>query len=148
MSLGQDALISVVGYYGARPNQVFDAWLNIEAISQFMFGPQIRENEAIDRIEIDPQVGGRFLFTVLRDGKKIDHVGEYFEIKRPLRLSFSWGINDLQNDSRVNIEIIGLGTGSQLTLHHNLPARWASYAEPTKLGWKKILDSLSLYLDN
>ena len=147
MSDDGSVLISCVGYFASRPNKVFDAWLDTEMIAKFMFGPHLRENEEILSLEIDPTVGGTFLFSVMRDGRKINHVGEYFEIKRPLRLTFSWGIDHLQSDSRVTIEFIGLGSGTQLTLHHSIPQKWADLADRTKEGWTKIINQLSEVID-
>ncbi|MEK6555046.1 MAG: SRPBCC family protein [Bdellovibrionota bacterium] len=146
----ENVTVTVVGYYASRPEKVFDAWLNPEMIGQFMFGPLLREEEII-HIQVDPVIGGKFSFLVQRDGQKLDHVGEYLDIKRPLRLAFTWGVQmkptENHSDSRVRIEIIGLGTGTQLTLNHDIPAEWADYADRTKEGWTKILNVLADIID-
>jgi uncharacterized protein YndB with AHSA1/START domain len=142
----ENITVTVVGYYASRPEKIFSAWLDPEMVAQFMFGSRLREEEII-HIQIDPQVGGRFSFLVRRDGKMLDHVGEYLEIKRPLRLAFTWGVQSQKAQSQVRIEIIGLGTGCQLTLNHEIPASLASHADQTKEAWTKTLDVLSDVLE-
>jgi uncharacterized protein YndB with AHSA1/START domain len=140
--------IRVAHTYTASAERVFDAWLDPKMLAKFMFGPHLRDEEIL-HLKIDPRVGGQFSFLVRRQGADIDHVGQYFEIERPHRLSFSWsaiakGYADKPDaGSRVTIEIAPRGKGCELTLTHDIPAEWADYAERTQQGWTKMATSLA-----
>jgi uncharacterized protein YndB with AHSA1/START domain len=134
--------VRVTRHFNAGPERVFDAWLTPDMLSQWMFGPNIREEEVL-HLTVDARVGGSFSFLVRRQGEEIDHIGEYLEISRPRRLVFTWGIRqDTTDFSRVIIEIVPLETGSELILSHELHPDWADYAGRTEAGWTKMLDAL------
>ena len=99
---------------------------------------------------LDPRLGGSFSFVVRRQGQEVDHVGEYFEIDRPRRLVFSWGIGQrpLPESSRVTIGVVPLETGSEVTLTHELHPDRADYASRTEAGWTRILNALAATLDD
>src|SRR5688572_6176356 len=88
--------------FSASPQHIFNMWLDPEKIADWMFGPKVRDEQVLG-IEIDPKVGGRFSFKVLRDGTEIDHVGEYVAIDRPRRLAFTWAVRGEGLNSRVSI---------------------------------------------
>ena len=92
-------------------------------------------------------MGGAFSFLVRRQGEEIDHVGKYREIDRPRRLVFTWGIaGESEDESIVIIEIVPGGTGAELSLTHELDAKWADYASRTEAGWTRMLDALATTL--
>jgi uncharacterized protein YndB with AHSA1/START domain len=133
--------------FNASPERVFDAWLDPKLIGQWMFGKALREEEVL-RIAVDARVGGAFSFLVRRGGQEIDHIGRYLAIERPKRLAFTWGIAGESTDgSRVTIDIVPDGAGCELTLTHEMAAKWAEYAERTKAGWTRMLDVLATTLD-
>src|SRR5262247_4944866 len=128
--------------FSVSPERVFDACLDPEMIGKWMFGPALREEEVL-RIVADARVGGSFSFLVRRRGEEIDHVGKYREIDRPRRLVFTWGIaGESDDESLVIIEIVPRETGSELSLTHEMDAKWADYASRTEAGWSKMLDML------
>jgi len=134
--------VQVSRRYEAPAERVFDAWLDADRMSRWMFGPAIRDEEVL-RLSIDPHVGGTFSFLVRRQGTEIDHVGTYLEIDRPRRLAFTWGTADaLPDTSRVTIDIAADGGGCILTLTHDMDSKWADYKARTESGWRTILDSL------
>jgi uncharacterized protein YndB with AHSA1/START domain len=138
--------VSVTRHFDASPERVFDAWLDPEMIGKWMFGPALREEEVL-RIVADARVGGAFSFLVRRQGEEIDHVGKYREIDRPRRLVFTWGIaGESEDESLVIIEIAPQETGAELTLTHEMDAKWADYASRTEAGWTKMLDALETAL--
>ena len=132
--------------FDAPPYRVFDAWLDPRAISRWMFGPTIRDEEIV-RISLDPRLGGAVSFVVRRQGEEIDHVGEYLEIKRPQRLVFTWGTADtLPDTSRVTVEVAPQASGSELTLTHEMDPKWADYTSRIEASWTKMLASLDTSL--
>jgi uncharacterized protein YndB with AHSA1/START domain len=138
--------VSVTRHFDASPERVFDAWLDPEMIGKWMFGPALREEEVL-RIVADARVGGAFSFLVRRRGQEIDHVGKYREIDRPRRLVFTWGVaGESEDESLVTIEIVPQETGAELTLTHEMDAKWADYASRTEAGWTKMLEALAVTL--
>jgi uncharacterized protein YndB with AHSA1/START domain len=123
--------------------QVFDAWLNPDLISQWMFGPALRDEEVV-QMTVDGRVGGAFSFVVRRQGIEIDHVGEYLEIDRPRRLVFTWDVRGhLDDESRVIIDITALDQGCELTLIHEMAPQWAEFAERSREAWAKMIGVLA-----
>ncbi len=43
----------------------------------------------------------------------------------------------------MTIDIAANGTGSTVTLTHEMDPQWAAYEEQTRHGWTMILDSLA-----
>lgn len=126
--------------------RIFDAWLDPAMIGQWMFGPSVRDEEVV-RLSVDARVGGAFSFVVRRKGEEIDHGGRYAEIRRPERLSFTWGIaGDFGEESAVYIDIKPLGKACELTLVHELHPNWADYARLTEAAWGRMLDVLAAQL--
>ncbi|TCP58156.1 uncharacterized protein YndB with AHSA1/START domain [Tumebacillus sp. BK434] len=135
--------VRVTRRFAVAPETIFDAWLTPELIGRWMFGPALREEEVL-RIETDARVGGTFSFVVRRGDLEIDHIGRYLELDRPRRLVFTWAVApDPIDSSRVQIDIVPLETGCELTLTHELAAEWADYADRTKGSWSRMLDALA-----
>jgi uncharacterized protein YndB with AHSA1/START domain len=129
--------------FAASPERAFDAWLEPARAGRFLFAT---ESGAMVRAEIDPRVGGAFAFVDRRQGRDIEHVGEYLAIERPRRLVFSFAVPQYSPErTRVTVEIAPHGTGCALTLTHEgvLP----DYASRTGEGWTGILDRLAEVLD-
>lgn len=97
------------------------------------------------RAEIDARIGGSFAFVDRRDGKDVEHTGEYLEIARPRRLVFTLSVDESAAD-RVIVDIVPIETGCELTLMHEMRPEWAEYASRTEEGWSGILDGLAVTL--
>jgi uncharacterized protein YndB with AHSA1/START domain len=137
-------VIEVERQFAAPTETLFDAWIAPDKISQWMFGPNIRDEEIL-HIETDPRPEGRFSFLVRRNGQELDHVGTYREVARPHRLVFTWGVGAEQGDaSVVTISIATSESGSLLKLSHRIHPDWAAYAERTKAGWTRMLEQLAV----
>lgn len=138
----QPVRVRVIRDFDVSPEAIFDAWLDPKVIGHWMFGPALRDEEIL-HIETDARIGGRFSFLVRRQGAEIDHVGTYLRIERPRTLVFTWGIaGESAGESEVHIVILPRGTGCELTLTHDMPAKWAEYADRTRAGWTKMLEAL------
>lgn len=132
----------VVRHFKVPAERVFDAWLAPEQIGQWMFGPNIRVEEVVS-LKVQPRIGGTFAFVVRREGKQLDHVGEYLELQRPHRLVFNWRIVQAGGEpSRVFIDIVPKPHGCELTLVHEMAPEWADFVKRSEEGWAKMLTAL------
>ncbi len=130
--------VRVTRRFSAPPERVFDAWLDPDKAGRFLYATD--EGEMV-RVEIDPQVGGRYTIVERRDGRDVEHTGEYLEIDRPRRLVFTLQVPLYSEQAdRVTVEIEPEDGGSELTLIHETTKQWADQSGE---GWKMILDSLA-----
>jgi uncharacterized protein YndB with AHSA1/START domain len=131
--------VRVTRDFDAAPERVFDAWLDPASAGRWLFATATGR---MVRAEIDPRVGGRFVFVDRRDGEDVEHVGDYLEIDRPRRLAFSFAVPKFSATStRVSLDLLPKGDGCTLTLIHEgvLP----DYASRTQEGWAAILTGLA-----
>jgi uncharacterized protein YndB with AHSA1/START domain len=136
------------GLFKAAPEKVFRAWLDTNVISQFMFGPKVRDEEIVS-LANEPIVGGKFSYIVRRNGHELNHKGEYLEIKAPDRLVFTWSVEEDEDSavSRVVVDVAPVTDGSELTVTHEMPAGSENFVEQAKKAWGKMIDKLITALD-
>ena len=101
----------------AAAEEIFDAWLDAEALAIWM----------------------------RPDGKVVEHVGKYVEIDPPRRLVFTWASPATQHkDSLVTIEFIESDGATEVSLtHEQLPSE-ESRDRHTE-GWKSVLNKLERF---
>lgn len=128
----------------APPERVFDAWLDPTCARRWLFATPDGEME---RVEINPRVGGRFQFDERRGSALAEHFGEYLEIERPHRLVFSFAAVRDSGYTKVTVTVVAQGNGSLLTLVHEMDPEWAEFADRTRQGWAMILDGLARTVD-
>ena len=126
----------------ASPEMVFDAWLNPESVGQWLFATP---DGAMEKVEIDPRIGGGFTIVERRGADLAEHFGEYVEIDRPRLLIFDFWTSMSDERTRVTVTIAPDGDGSLLTLRHD--GIWADYEAKTRHGWATILDGLARILE-
>ncbi|MBI2423706.1 MAG: SRPBCC domain-containing protein [Candidatus Hydrogenedentes bacterium] len=143
MSANKTVRVQVTHSFTTTPERVFDAWLDPHWIGQWMFGPNVREEEVL-HLQTDPRVDGAFSFLVRRGETTIDHIGAYRELDRPHRLVFTWGIaGESVDESVVTILIEPTKEGCALSLTHVMDVKWAEYASRTQAGWTTMLNALA-----
>ena len=138
-------ILTVERRIAARPERVFDAWLDPTAVGRWLFATL---DGVMERVEIDSRVGGCFLIAERRGGELAEHFGEYLEIDRPRRLVFTFAAVRDSGATRVTVTIVPDGDGSRITLVHEMDPKWAEYEDRTREGWTKILEGLDRTLTN
>lgn len=127
--------------------RVYDAILEPDMISRFMFGPLLREEEIL-HIRNEPRGGGTFSYKVRRGEHEIDHVGDFLELDRPRRIVFTWGIasESAAGGSVVSIYITPTAEGCSVRLVHEMAPEWADFIDRSRDAWKKMLAVLATLL--
>jgi uncharacterized protein YndB with AHSA1/START domain len=139
MSTTATVTVRVSRRFTSAPDRVFDAWLDPAVAGRWLFATPTGQ---LVKAEIDAQVGGRFTLTDRRNGEDIDHVGEYLEIQRPLRLVFKFLVPKFtQIWTNVAVEIAPQSSGCELTLMHE--GVLAEYEERSINGWTMLLAALA-----
>jgi uncharacterized protein YndB with AHSA1/START domain len=139
MSAQPHATVCVAHHFDAPPERVFDAWLDPDK-TRYWFAPGLGE---VVRVEIHARVGGLFSIVQRRNGKEVDHRGEYITIDRPRQLAFTWGVpQDSPDTARVVVDIVPAGLGSNLTLSHELHPAWAGFASRAEETWLRMLEAM------
>jgi uncharacterized protein YndB with AHSA1/START domain len=134
--------VTVSRMFRASAARVFDAWLDPQRASQFLF---TRPGQVIVRTEMDARVGGSYLFVARRDGRDIDHVGEYLEIDPPRRLVFTLRVPFVwTDDNRVTVEIVPVQDGCELTVTHE--GVLEEHESGINSGWTHFLIGLETML--
>jgi uncharacterized protein YndB with AHSA1/START domain len=119
----------------APPDRVFAAWLDPASLARWL--SPVGHAEA----DVEPWVGGRLRVTMVGDGRRIEHTGEYRELVPHRRLVLTWQSPYTGPEpSLVTVELLPVSGGTELTLvHERLPAGGAASHGG---GWTRILDRL------
>lgn len=136
--------------FKASAERVFDAWLNPEQVRVWL-AAALRGcglAGAIKRVEIDACIGGKFLFSDMRDGQEARHWGTYLELDRPRKLVFTWIVAESEeaDPSRVTLTIQPDADGCVATIVHEMDAKWVEYVSRTESGWARMLAEVDRHL--
>ena len=132
------AVVEISRRLEVSPETLFDAWLDPASVRHWLFATP---DGVMERVEIEPRVGGRFRIEERRGTDLAEHFGEYVEIDRPRRLAFDFWTSFSAERTRVTVTIEPDGDGSLLTLRHE--GVWADYEARTRQGWTMTLDGLA-----
>lgn len=130
-------------HFNAMPGAVFDAFVIPREMGRWMFATPIHDMTLL-RLDVDPQVGGRFLLQVRHSGQLIEHAGHYLELDRPRRLALAWATKGAADDgsSRTQIDLAPSAGGTELVLTHRHHAKRDTNAGQVREGWNAVLDAL------
>src|ERR1700712_555628 len=140
--------LTLVRRIAARPAIVFSALTTPEGI-RCWWGP---DDGPVLLAETDVRVGGSFRvrFRML-DGTEHESSGAYIEVVPPTRLVMSWRWTDggdaaeAGQESRVEIDLRAIATGTELTFTHDRLQTPAS-RDSHEWGWKGALDKLERHI--
>jgi uncharacterized protein YndB with AHSA1/START domain len=124
----------------ATAEKLFDAWLDASALAKFMLPKPGMPNPAVT---VDPRVGGRFNIDMDVGEQIIPHGGEYIEIDRPKRLSFTWESPFSADNSIVTIEFNETQPGSTEVILRHVKFLNEESRDNHNGGWSNILQELS-----
>ncbi len=129
----------------ASPEVVYDEWLDPEGLVEWM----CPRPAVPTRVELHPHIGGRFVFEVDDEGFELSIAGEYLELDRPHRLTFTWNCSTWEPsdpDSVVTVLFEPHGDGHTLmTIQHDqLPPK---LVDGHQRGWTAIGQQLEAWLD-
>jgi len=119
----------------AAIEDVFDAMTNAARMAEW-FSP-VGHAE----VEADVVVGGRLRVVMIADDDRLEHDGEFLEVRRPNRLSFTWRSRYTGDRATVvTVDLSDEGGQTRLVLHHDRlpPEARASHTG----GWGAILGRL------
>ena len=125
--------------FAVAPERVFAAWLDPVSLARWM--SPVGHAEA----QVEPWVGGQLMVTMIGDGIRIEHHGEYREVVTDRRLVFTWESPYTGPEpSIVTVDLTPVDGGTVLTLiHERLPA---DQVESHRNGWAPMLDRLASLL--
>jgi uncharacterized protein YndB with AHSA1/START domain len=130
--------VTVERRIAAPPEKLFDAWLDPGGLGCWLFATP---DGVMEKVEVDPRVGGRFLIVERRGADLAEHHGEYLEIDRPRLLVFDFWTGFSAERTRVSVEIAPDGDGALLTLRHD--GVRADYEDRTRHGWTMVVANLA-----
>ena len=139
--------LTLVRRIAARPSIVFDALTTPDGI-RCWWGP---DDGPVLIAETDVRVGGSFRvrFRML-DGTEHESSGTFIEVS-PMRLVMSWrwtsggDAAETGHESRVEIDLRSVATGTELTFTHTL-LQTAASRDSHEWGWTGALDKLERHL--
>lgn len=126
----------------ASREEVFDAWLDAEAMQEWM------RPGAVSRCDVtlEPHVGGHFRIVMKTPDAQFMNSGEFRVLERPSRLEFTWISSRWgSQETLVTVELHEHGKDCELVLTHQRFPDGHSILE-LEGGWNGILQTLSEHL--
>jgi uncharacterized protein YndB with AHSA1/START domain len=143
----QENVLRMERRFAAPPDAVFDAWTNPEVLRRWWAAAPGWETPLA---EVDLRAGGRYRLTMRDPGAGAEHTvgGEYIEVRRPERLTYTWawepepGAPAPGAPSRVTVEFVADGDGTHVELTHSGLTTDESRAQHEH-GWNACFDNLA-----
>jgi Uncharacterized conserved protein len=134
--------------FPAAPERVYDAFLDPAMAWRWSRAwlRQAGRDGDVTACEIDPEVGGKFLFADRRGEAEARHRGTFLELERPTKIGFTWIVDSADQDDPAIVTLIVEpepdGPGSIVTLYDTMDARRADEIAETEKGWIAMLQGL------
>lgn len=126
--------------FDAPREDVFDAWTNPDVLRRWWAAdPDWDTPEA----ESDPRKGGRYRLTMRDPASGAEHTveGEYTDVRRPERLSYTWSWIGNPMDTLVTVDFRTHGEATTVVITHtDLPDDESR--EQHEQSWHACLDNL------
>jgi uncharacterized protein YndB with AHSA1/START domain len=125
----------------AAPEEIFDAWLDPEALGIWMRPGSINHTHA----KVDARVGGRYEIFMQSDTADYPHSGEYRVIDRPRRLVFTWQSSGTQGqETLVTVDFLPVDQRTEVVVtHERLPE---AARESHTNGWTSGIQRLDQFI--
>jgi uncharacterized protein YndB with AHSA1/START domain len=123
----------------AKPEILFDAWLDPESLAAWMRPGNTPKTVAT----VDARVGGRYEIVMhLESGRIVPHTGVYRTIDRPRRLAFTWlSPHTDTRDTLVTVDFVTRGANTEVIVtHEQLPE---NERDSHDNGWTSALEKLA-----
>jgi uncharacterized protein YndB with AHSA1/START domain len=125
----------------ARPERVYDAWLDERSLSEFMCPAPGRATE----VAVDPRIGGSLRVVMTFPDRRSEITGEFVALDRPDRVSFTWRTDAGDPESIVTVLLAPHGEDQthMTIIHSRLMAKLVSRY---RAGWTSVADRLADHL--
>jgi uncharacterized protein YndB with AHSA1/START domain len=135
-----DPFVAISRTVRASPKALFEAWLNPEALKEFMLP---HKGTAIENVVIDARTGGVFSFVMVIGETQIPIKGRYLAMSKYDFLEFTWRSPQTTKGSIVTLEFKKISaTETEIVLSH----RGLDSDELRRghiSGWTSVLECLS-----
>jgi len=137
--MSSESQLTLVYLFPVESKVVFDAWTNPGAMRSWLF--KSPGNEILS-IKTELKVGGKFSILELNKNEKIDHFGEYLQIKKPNKLVFTLEVPwHFPGTSKVSIEIKDKQYGCEMIFSQS-----EIDTSITEESWRKMFENLTAVL--
>lgn len=127
----------------ARPETVYDAWLDERSLREFMCPAPGRATE----VAVDARIGGSIRVVMTFPDGKSEITGEFVALDRPERVSFTWRADTDRDVSESVVTVLLAPHGEDQThmtiIHSRQPPPLVSRY---RAGWTSVADRLADHL--
>jgi uncharacterized protein YndB with AHSA1/START domain len=135
--MSDDRSAEIAAHVDASPERVWHALTDAEALSAWYWPSAVQPVATSDAV-----VGGRF--GISTQAADMGFAGEYLVLDEPRRIVQSWRWAGDERDSRVTIDLVPAGDGTDLlVVHDQLDEETATMY---RQGWESCLTRLPGYL--
>ena len=122
----------------AVPEVVYDAWLDENALREFM----CPHPGHVSEVSVDPRLGGSLRVVMSLPDFDREITGNFLALDRPQRVCFTWNTDVDDHESTVTVLLAPQGDGeTHMTIIHT--RQLASLVPSYISGWTRIADALA-----